>query len=81
MYKFLITFIVLFISNNGFAQKISTNDYEIKTMLKDFYLKGKVEKIISTATDAQGNSTTLPFYENEFYDKAITYFKKSNCRS
>ncbi len=74
MYKFLITFIVLFISNNGFAQKISTNDYEIKAMLKDFYLKGKVEKIISTATDAQGNSTTLPFYENEFYDQVLLEF-------
>ena len=74
MYKFLITFIVLFISNNGFAQKISTNDYEVKTTLADFNLKGKVEKIISTATEVNGDSTTLPFYENEYYDQVSLEF-------
>lgn len=57
-----------------FAQKISTNDYEIKTTLADYNLNGKVEKIVSTAYDSKGNTTTLPFYENEFYDQIVLEF-------
>ena len=64
----------ILISTYSFAQKISTNDYEVKTTLADFNLKGKVEKIISTATEANGNSTTLPFYENEYYDQVSLEF-------
>ena len=57
-----------------FAQKISTNDYEVKTTLADYNLNGKVEKIVSTAYDSKGNTTTLPFYENEFYDQIVLEF-------
>ena len=74
MKKIILTTICLAASQANFAQKISTNDYEVKTTLADFNLKGKVEKIISTATEAKGNSTTLPFYENEYYDQVSLEF-------
>ena len=70
----IILVCTILISTYSFAQKISTNDYEVKTTLADFNLKGKVEKIISTATEVNGNSTTLPFYENEYYDQVSLEF-------
>lgn len=76
MNKRLIILIIVLISSNGFSQKISTNDYEIKTTLNDFNLKGKVEKVISTATDAKGNTATLPFLENEFYNQISLEFNQ-----
>lgn len=60
----------------NYAQKISTNDYEVKTTLADFNLKGRVEKVTSTATDAKGNTTTLPFLENEFYNQISLEFNQ-----
>lgn len=74
MKKIILTTICLTFSHVIFAQKISTNDYEVKTTLADFNLKGKVEKITSTATDEKGNSTTLPFLENEFYNQISLEF-------
>lgn len=74
MKKIIVTTLFLGITQLNFAQKISTNDYEIKTTLVDFNLKGKVEKVISTATDAKGNSATLPFLENEFYNQISLEF-------
>ena len=71
----IILLCTILVSTCSFAQKISTNDYEVKTTLADFNLKGKVEKIISTATEANGNSTTLPFYENEYYDQVSLEYK------
>ncbi len=62
------------VSQVNFAQKISTNDYEVKTTLADFNLKGKVEKVTSNATNAKGNTTTLPFLENEFYNQISLEF-------
>lgn len=74
MKKLILTTLCLVLSQVNFAQKISTNDYEVKTTLADFNLKGKVEKVVSTATDANGNSTTLPFLENEFYNQISLEF-------
>ena len=48
MKKIILTTICLAASQANFAQKISTNDYEVKTTLADFNLKGKVEKVTST---------------------------------
>ncbi|WP_413533844.1 hypothetical protein [Empedobacter brevis] len=76
MNKFIITLNIILISSFCFAQKISTNDYEVKTTLADFNLKGKVEKITSTATDSKGNSTNLPFLENEFYNQILLEFNQ-----
>ncbi len=76
MNKRLIILIIVLISSNGFSQKISINDYEIKTTLNDFNLKGKVEKVISTATDTKGNTATLPFLENEFYNQISLEFNQ-----
>ena len=70
----IILVCTILISTYSFAQKISTNDYEVKTTLADFNLKKKKKKIISTATEANGNSTTLPFYENEYYDQVSLEF-------
>lgn len=74
MKKIILTAICTLSFQLSFGQKISTNEYEVKTTLDDFNLKGKVEKIVSTATDSQGNSTTLPFYENEFYNQILLEF-------
>ena len=76
MKKIILTTICLAASQANFAQKISTNDYEVKTTLADFNLKGKVEKVTSTATDAKGNTTTLPFLENEFYNQISLEFNQ-----
>ena len=76
MKKIILTTICLAASQVNFAQKISTNEYEVKTTLAEFNLKGKVEKITSTATEANGNSTTLPFYENEYYDQVSLEFNQ-----
>lgn len=76
MNKYIIPLSIILMSSYCFAQKISTNDYEIKTTLADFNLKGKIEKIISTATDAKGNTATLPFLENEFYNQVSLEFNQ-----
>jgi hypothetical protein len=68
----LASFIIA--SQSVFAQNIATNDYDVKTTLEDFHLNGKVEKVTSTAFDIKGETTTLPFYENEFYDQVILEF-------
>lgn len=72
----IILLCTILISTCSFAQKISTNDYEVKTTLADFNLKGKAEKVTSTATDAKGNTTTLPFLENEFYNQISLEFNQ-----
>ena len=72
----IILLCTILVSTCSFAQKISTNDYEVKTTLADFNLKGKVEKVTSTATDAKGNTTTLPFLENEFYNQISLEFNQ-----
>lgn len=79
MKNILLTAICTLSFQMSFAQKISTNEYEIKTNLDDFNLKGKVEKIVSTATDVQGNTTTLPFLDNEFFNQvALEFNNKGN---
>ncbi|MDM1552412.1 hypothetical protein [Empedobacter falsenii] len=72
----IILLCTIIVSTCSFAQKISTNDYEVKTTLADFNLKGKVEKVTSTATDAKGNTATLPFLENEFYNQISLEFNQ-----
>ena len=69
----LITFLLPYIN---FAQEIIVDEYLQKINLQDYKLKGKVEKIISTAIDKNGKTTTLPFLENEFYNQITLEFNK-----
>jgi hypothetical protein len=66
----------ILLSQLSFSQKILTDEYEQKITLNDFRLKGKVKKVISTATDSNGNSATLPLYENEYYDQVSLEFNE-----
>lgn len=69
----MITFVLLTFQGL-FAQSITTNSYDIKTSLTSFHLNDKVKSILSTAIDAKGNLTTLPFTENEFYNQVKLEF-------
>jgi len=60
-----------------FSQEITTNDYHVKTSWSDFKLKGKIEKITTTAFNTEGETVTLPFLENEFYNQYIIEFDKN----
>lgn len=68
--------ISIIVAQFSFSQKIMTNEYEQKITLNDFGLKGKIKKVISTATDINGNSATLPLYENEYYDQVSLEFNE-----
>ena len=69
----LLTFLFPYIN---FAQEIIVDEYQPRVNLQDYKLNGKVEKITSTATDKNGNTTTLPFLENEFYNQIVLEFNK-----
>lgn len=69
----LLTFLFPYIN---FAQEIIVDEYQPKVNLQEYQLNGKVEKITSTATDKNGNTTTLPFLENEFYNQIVLEFNK-----
>lgn len=60
----------------NYAQEITTNDYRERISLNDLNLKGSVEKVTSTAYDNAGNTTTLPFLENEYYNQVSLTFNK-----
>lgn len=66
----------IIVSQGCFSQKILTNEYEEKMTLTDFGLKGNVKEVVSTATDFNGNSATLPLYENEYYDQVSLQFNE-----
>lgn len=60
----------------GFSQEISINEYQPLVKSTDFNLKGNVEKIISTSYDANGNTTTIPFLDNEYYNQISLNFNE-----
>lgn len=76
MKKILSITLILIGLQIGFSQEIIINDYQAFVQLSDFHLKGNVEKVTSTAYDANGNTTTLPFLENEFYNQVSLIFNQ-----
>lgn len=74
--KNLILLITFLIPSLNFAQEIIVDEYLSKVNLADYKLFGKIERITSTAIDANGNTTTLPFLENEFYNQITLDFNK-----
>lgn len=56
------------------AQEIQSNEYDVKSQIADYNLKGNVKQVTSTAKDSKGNWATIPFLENEFFNQIVLEF-------